>query len=247
MTATRKRPTAPVLDVTLEQFGEQINDHLGRDVGYAAAVADYRRGADLAAALTPQGELRAAVAATLGRMVDTGQARSGIGEVCRRRAGGGPVRVLRSAAVKAAQPGLWTDSRKAQRSMAVASTGAVARPRVVRAAPVLFADVWAVYDSLRSQASEANALRTEARSTLLAIHREVSALWNATPLVTADGWTVGENVQARWNSGRCRALAQQRDIDLEPLEAVEQHAPRVFYVLVEPGGGEDDWDEIDGQ
>ncbi|QWY84407.1 hypothetical protein SEA_KNOCKER_65 [Mycobacterium phage Knocker] len=250
MTATtRGRTRAPKqipaknMDITLVEFGDEIDDHLGRAVGFADAVREWRTQTDIARALDSKADHRRVIHERLDRFITSGNGVVDGRRIEAVRTGGGPRVVLRSAVVEKAKPDLWFASKVTNRVLAVRHPSAVVpefpAPRMRTAA-----EVWAALDRAKKQATAAKKAAAEARAVIDMVLDECAAVWDGTPHLTADGWTVGVQWQVRFNEARCRELAEEQGIDLSNLEAVEPSAGRRVYRLVDPDGGAD---EIDGE
>lgn len=230
------------MNVTLVEFGDQIDAHIGTATGFADAVREWREATDRAAALDSKAAHRTVIHERLERFIATDQAVVTGRRVVARRVGGGTRVVLRSAVVEKARPELWAAAKVTSRIMAVkhplAGPPELAVPRMRTAA-----EVWAALDRAKKQATEAKKAADAARDLIMGVIEDVADMWDGEPLLTADGWTVGTKYQVRFNEARCRELAVGMGIDLSPLEHVEPSSGRLVYALADS----DTTDEIDGE
>lgn len=239
---TPRTVPATAMDVTLVEYGDQIDAHLGQATGFADAVRSWRTNTDLASALDSKADHRRVIQDRLDRYIDTGQAVVTGRCVVAQRVGGGPRVVLRSAVVEKAHPVLWAASKVTSRVMAVkhplAGPPELPVPRMRTAA-----EVWDALERAKKQATAAKKEADAARAVIMGVIEDTADIWDGAPLLTSDGWTVGTSLQTRFNEARCRELAVDQGVDLSPIEAVEPSAGRLVYRLVDPDTG----DEIDGE
>lgn len=241
--AGKKRQQVPVtiMAETLDEFAAQMDAHLGRTTGFTEAVVAWRKHTDEVNALASRAAYRTAITDRLDRFIGTDQAVVQGQPVTHRRVGGGTRRVLRSAAVSKSHPELWAAARPVLRIMAVkhhlAIPPALVVPRMRTAA-----EAWAALKLAQSKATAAKAAADEARRLFMECVDECADVWSGDARLTADGWTVGVTEQQRFNEALCRQVAQQRGIDLTPLEEETHSDGRLVYALGDILGG----DEIDG-
>jgi hypothetical protein len=240
--AGKKRQNAPVtlMEETLAEFAEQMDAHLGRATGFADAARDWRKYTDEANVLAPRGQYRTAIADRLDRFIGTDQAVVQGKPLQHRWVGGGTRRVLRSAAVSRANPELWEASRPTMRIMAVkhhlALPPVLAVPRMRTPA-----EAWEALRIAQTRATSARQAAADARAVFMAAVDDCADVWDGSRRVTADGWTVGVDPSQRFNEAVCRKLAEQRGIDLTPLEEETHSDGRLVYAV-----GEVIVDEFDG-
>ncbi len=233
-------PKVPVMEETLDEFGAQIDAHLGRAAGFAEAVRTWRAATDLVNALSNRAAHRAAIATKLDGFIAGGAVVDGK-PLTTRAVGGGTRRVLRSAVVEAAHPTLWVAARVTRRVMSVKHPNSGA-PELVVPPMRTAAEAWDALAVAKARARAARKDADEARSVVFGIIDATSRTWDGSPLLTADGWRVGVDYQTRFNEALCRELAAEQGIDLGVIEEDAASSVRVTYVL----GGVDVADEFDG-
>lgn len=244
-TSSRAAKPAPVemMDETLAQFTAQIDAHVGRATGYADAVREWRTHSNMVAALASTADYRRAVDAKVQRFIDAGSAVVADKRLAVKTSGGGVKRALRSESVKAANPALWEASRPASKVVVVKHHLIV--PPTLTVPPMRTAgEAWEVLTQARKRMTAAQHARDAARDIILDVLDEVSAVWDGTPRLTADGWAVGNTWRVQFNADRCARVAEKRGIDIDSLMVdVEVPVRRTFVLQGDDGGA----DEFDGE
>lgn len=239
-----KPDTAIPLDVDLDGFSAQIEEHTGM-VGIAERFRAYRRHSDVVAALGSRSEAKVAVRARLDLEIASGRAFIQQRPVRRVSTGGKAKRALRSENVQKGNPGLWADARVAVRQLSIKSPAVMIAPIPVPRMRTM-AETWDAYERLNARARSASAAAAIERDKLGEMFDRVADVWPVTAVYrTTDGWTLGRKEMLRFNEGRCRELAAERGVDLTGLEVETTTAVAVRYVLVTDD--DDEFDEIDGE
>lgn len=241
---TRTRQRVELIDMTLVGLSAYVDERLGRAVGFAEAVVEWRKQSDLANALASTAAYRRAVAEKIERYTAMGHDHVAGQRVVRRDT----VRVtttVRSAAVERAHPALWSQARVLTRSMAI--TAPATSPVLVLSVPSMptMAEAWRVHTLAVKRCTAAGNARDAAKDVLVEAIDGLSGEWDGTPRLTTDGWTVGMSEGLRFNAARCMELAVEAGIDLSAV-AETKTSVQTRYALVDNEIG-DEYDEIDGQ
>jgi hypothetical protein len=241
------RNTSPVepMGLTLDEFGTKADEHVGRVTGFADAVRAWRKHQDMAAALKTDGDYRMAISAKMDRFIASGSGVADGRRIIVRETGGRPTTVLRSPAVKAAKPELWHRAKVTTSQLVVKHSGAVV-PKLSPPRMRTATEVWAAYELAKRRAKDASTAVAEARAVVLGTMAELVDIWDGAPLLTADDWTIGTIVSARFNEALCITIAREQDIDISGLWERTTTPVRRVYALESEGDGESERDEIDG-
>ena len=231
---TTKKSKAVAVPETLSQFCRAVDAHLGRQTGAAEAVRAYRHFSDVAAAHATGGAHRQAIRAALSRAVARGPVSIGGRPLQRYVTGGGELRVLRSAAVKANNPQLWLDSRVSRMRLSLTAPERLELRlgENYRSAPA----AWKALEASQAAASEAKREIDAARKVLVAAFTEAGSYWTGGAVLTSDGWQLGYGNSEAFSAPRCRELIVARGLDVADYETVETAPETIRFRLVAPSG-----------